>query len=554
MKKVFLYAGIALFTIAIFAQQIGIDNDEGWGRGRIIMLSSGIGLILTGSLLIIFQKRLGTLKKYVSNYLNFSQSTQIALISSVAACIVIIIHTWYSQPVAKDLENSYNYYSELAIGFKAGHLYLTEEPSSALLSFSNPYDYFLRKEHGLEDFPWDVSLYNKKFYVYWGPVPSLILTLFSKERLSYIGDHYIALLFAYGLFLYSSLIILRYWSTSLKHLSSWLLGSVLLVIGLITPGTIMLKEARIYEAAIFGCQFFFIGGCYWVYSSFDTNRLSLWKLAFAGLHWAFALGTRITVAPVILFSTAVTVFYIFKLIGIGKPKSYLPLLAALGIPLVVAISSLGWYNWARFGSVFEFGIKYQLTNVDYNVFKNSFSLNYMAKNLYNYFLHPLKSLPRFPYITRIEYPASNDRLGGLIYLSPYILLIFAPLLRIFNNFQTIDKRVTIEETKEPDKIWLTILLAGSAFIGMFTILTFYFVTMRYIEDFMPSLVLLTTIQFMQGMQFANQKAIMRRFLAFTTIILSIVTITANLMIAMPNSGITYTIELLNSMSKLLGLK
>lgn len=540
--------------MAVFAQQIGIDNDEGWGRGRTVMLAFGLGFILMGSLLIIFQEKMDAFKKYVSDYFNFSQSAQIALVSSVTACIVIIIYIWYLQPAARNLENNYNYYSELAIGFKAGHLYLMEEPSSALLSFSNPYDYFLRKEYGLEDFPWDVSLYNKKFYVYWGPAPSLILILFSKEQLSRIGDHYVALLFACGLFLYSSLVILRFWSTLLKPLSNWLLGSILLVIGLVTPVTIMLKEARVYEAAIFGCQFFFISGCYWAYSSIANNKLSLWKLAFAGLHWAFALGTRITIAPVILFSTAVTVFYIFKIVGKGNPKSYLPPLAVLGVPLVLAISGLGWYNWARFGSVFEFGIKYQLTNVDYNVFKDSFSLRYMAGNLYNYFLHPIKLFPRFPYIMRVEYPASNDRLGGLIYLSPYILLVFAPLLRIFNNFQTVDKRITMEETKEPGRNWLIIFLTGSAFIGMLTILTFYFVTMRYIEDFMPSLILLATIQLVRGIQFSNQNTVAGKILVFTTTILVISTITTSLVIAMPNSGAAYMTELLNSMSKLLGLK
>jgi hypothetical protein len=36
-------------------------------------------------------------------------------------------------------------------------------------------------------------------------------------------------------------------------------------------------------------------------------------------------------------------------------------LLAFGAPLVFGAIALGWYNWARFDSPFEFGMRYQLT-------------------------------------------------------------------------------------------------------------------------------------------------------------------------------------------------
>ena len=40
--------GVVLLGMAIFAEQIGIDNDPGWGKGRMIILGLGIILISTG--------------------------------------------------------------------------------------------------------------------------------------------------------------------------------------------------------------------------------------------------------------------------------------------------------------------------------------------------------------------------------------------------------------------------------------------------------------------------------------------------------------------------
>jgi hypothetical protein len=254
LRKVFLIAGILLSTIAVFAQQIGIDNDEGWGRGRIILLGSGLAIILADVLLILFQHELSGLKRHISvffnRYLNFSYFTQIIIVSFIITITVLVAYTWFTQPNAKDSRNNYNYYSELARGFKLGNLYLAEKPSPALLSLSNPYDYFLRKQHKVEDFPWDVSLYNNKFYTYWGPAPSLILTIFSNNQLSRLGDHYVALAFAYGLFLYATLIVGNFWHKSLQNAPVWLFGISLLTIGFAAPTTTMLRESRIYGVLI----------------------------------------------------------------------------------------------------------------------------------------------------------------------------------------------------------------------------------------------------------------------------------------------------------------
>lgn len=558
MRNLILIIGVVSATIAVFANQIGIDNDEGWGRGRVLLLTAGIILILAGLLINLLQDKIAKLKtqllEFKNTKLNYSHSTQIILTSFAAAILILTIYIWFAKPLTKNGEERYNYYSELAIGFKAGNLYLAEKPSRELLSLDNPYDYFLRKEYNIEDFPWDVSLYNKKFYTYWGPAPSLLLTIFSNEQLVHIKDHYLALIFAYGLSLYSILIAASFWHKSVQNIPVWILWISLLTLGLSTPVTIMLHDSRIYEAAIFGCQFFFIGGCYWAYSSINNNKPVLWKLGFASLHWALALGTRITILPVILVSAVVTVIYILKVFNTTSAKIFIQTFAVMGVPLLIALSGLSWYNWARFGSIFEFGIKYQLTNVDYNVFQNSFSSQYIAGNLYNYFAHPIKILSKFPYMARIEYTPSNDRLAGLIYISPYLFLLFAPLTRMTANFPFTKTRANSQTTRRLPENWVITIFASSALISIFTILSFYFVTMRYIEDFMPSLLLLITIQFLQEYQLLIQNNTTRKILLFTAMIFAIITILAGVLVAMPKDGIAFMANFLNSVNKIFGLK
>jgi hypothetical protein len=557
MRKAFLWAGAALMAAAVFAPQIGLDNDAGWGRGRVALLALGLVLLSVGWLSLLLRAELteaqNTLSAFIEKHLNFSRPTRILLVSTLAAGIITIVYFGYARPIARNARGHYNYYSELAIGFKAGHLYLAEEPSPALLALDNPYDYNLRKQLNIEDFPWDVSLYKNRFYIYWGPAPSLLLTVFSEEQLSCTGDHYLALAFACGLFLYSALIAVRFWNKSLPNGPVWPLGVSLLAVGLSTPSLIMLKESQIYEAAIFGCQFFLIGGGFWAYSSLNHDKPAVWKLALAGIHWGLALGTRLTVLPVILFSVLAALGYVLIVFKPASPKTRLASAAALGIPLLLAVSALGWYNWARFDSILETGIKYQLTNLDYSVFLNSFSSRNIAGNLSTYLFHPIQLSSRFPYLVRIEYLPSNDRMAGLASISPFIFLLFAPLICAAGRFVSPRQSLSAPQQKDPSVNWLFLEFAGSTLIAMTVILSFYFVTMRYIEDFMPSLTLFIIIMVGREFQSLNKDGAPIKAMGIVFIALAFVTITANLLVAIPQSHKVFMVNLLNSLGKLLGV-
>jgi len=172
--------GVVLLGMAIFAEQIGIDNDPGWGKGRMIILGLGIILISINILAIVLQNRLLKLKKNISDLIyrigTINYFAKIHIFSLLAATLVIACYVWFLLPGFKSPGNAY--YSQLAMSFKRHQLYLPEEPSPQLLSINDPYNYELRKQSNV-DYPWDISLYKGKFYMYWGPVPSLILIIFT---------------------------------------------------------------------------------------------------------------------------------------------------------------------------------------------------------------------------------------------------------------------------------------------------------------------------------------------------------------------------------------
>jgi len=540
---VFFISGFILLIFAIFAKQLGIDNDEGWGMGRILLLSTGIIIISTGFISVYSPSNFSIMVHF------FSTKKHILL----AATIVGIVYIWVAQTNIKSNKENYNYYSELAKSYRAGHTYLAEKPSAALLSLENPYNYNIREEANVSDFPWDVSLYNKKFYLYWGPAPAVILSAFNPEQLSQIKDKHLVIAFAIGLFIYLTLMAMKFFERSLPNAPSWLLGLLILILGLTAPITIMIQESRVYQVAVFGSQFFFIGGCYWIYIAINNKQFPIWNLVIAGIHWALALGTRVTIAPVILWSATITIVYIFISFKPSVKKLFFSL-ASIGIPLLMVVAGLGWYNWTRFGSVAETGITYQLTGTNYMVFKKLFAGSYMGRNFYNYFFHPLKTHPAFPYLFRIEYIFTSERMGGLIFIAPFIILGFLPIRSIIRGLRSTrggNKKLNIEINTEH---WLLLTFAGTAVISIFTILAFWWTEMRYLEDFMPSLLLFIIVGIGREYRALENNIRGQKILIFVTTILGCITIIASTLVALKSDSLVFWMETGDTILKILKLK
>jgi len=512
--------GLVLCSLAIFADRLGLDNNPDWGRGRFVLLGGGIFLLALSFAFMSFSDRAEFFFKSIST----DRSSQTILISLLVILIVIGAYLAFTTPKIDKLGNAY--YSQLAISFKAGHLYLPQQPSPELLALENPYDYELRKAANV-DFPWDISLYNGHYYLYWGPAPALLLAPLPVSILTHIGDQHLFLVFACGVFLYSSLLLLAM-ARRQSHFPPWLFGLILLAIGLSAPLTMMFEHPRIYEAAVIGCQLFFIGGCFWAYISLEEEGSpNPWTLGLAALHWALAVGTRVLVSPAVGILVLGILIFVW-----GKNRSvisrpFITALLSLGIPLLVGASLLGWYNWARFDSPFEIGMKYQLLLVDYSKLGTLFAPWRIPGNFVKYFFRPYNLRSIFPFVVATEDTISNNKVVGLLLTSPFLAFCLAPLFRGFVN--KTDKPVPAAPYR-----WFTSTLTGASLTSMFVILSYFFTSMNYAADFTPSFYILAAIFLGQGYERVEQNHRGRPIYLAVAVVALTITIVSGTLLAFPS--------------------
>jgi hypothetical protein len=246
-----------------------------------------------------------------------------------------------------------------------------------------------------------------------------------------------------------------------------------------------------------------------------------------------------------------TLVFVYKKFKGQNIRKFAPAFLGVAIPLLIGGGTLAWYNWARFGSIFEFGLTYQLANIDYTNFTNVFNTSRFPLNTGLYLAHPLSVSSRFPFIARIEYVNSNERFAGLIFIAPFIFLSAFPIMRWIGSVLTGKSPAPMQSFAG---WWLSLSLLGTSLASISIIFSYYFPAMRFMEDFMPALAVFITIQ--AGSQYdALQGSItVRRMFVGATLILAFITILANVLLAIPSDGVVFAVNFLNDIYKLLGLK
>src|SRR5687767_5011969 len=149
--------------------------------------------------------------------------TGIAIVST----LVLLFYLWLvSIGLWTDFPPSTNYYDLQATAFSHGQLALEVQPDAALLALENPYEPGER-----EGIPvlWDATLYDGKYYLYWGPAPALLLAVLKIFYSREIGDNILTFLFLCGAFLFLVRIIVDLWKTYFPDIpGAILLGSIAL--------------------------------------------------------------------------------------------------------------------------------------------------------------------------------------------------------------------------------------------------------------------------------------------------------------------------------------
>ena len=220
----------------------------------------------------------------------------------------------------------------------------------------------------------------------------LLLTLVKFFYTSEVGDKSITFVFTAGVFIFTVLLLLQLWRNHFNTTPRWAVLLGIAIAGLINPILFILLEARIYEGAIMAGQFFMIGGLFYLHQGFIKS--SKWQFVLAGAFFTFAVGSRTTLFP----STAlISIILLLWSIKTKKQKAWSYILA-FGTPLFIGGVMYASYNYTRFGSITEFGLRYQLTS--YNLYQSmgdTYSPSYIAPNLYKTLFNTLEQRSTFPY-------------------------------------------------------------------------------------------------------------------------------------------------------------
>ncbi len=283
------------------------------------------------------------------------------------------------------------YLNDLAEGFRHGHLHLATEPPAALVASPNP---FGGESAGL--WYWDVSLHGGHYYLYWGPVPALLLAaakaLFRVD--TPVGDP--VMVFA----LTSVELAAAVWAvgraarTVFGGPPVWLQVLSLVVIGFANPTPYNLARGAVYEAAIVGAHAFILVGIACALEAQARPSAHRRWLAMAGSAWALALGCRISVAPAIALLVLVAAApWANHGGGHSRFRRGMTGLVSAGVPVAVGAGALLLYNRLRFDEWLEFGRRFQLTWIS-----APSAPRFVLPNLYSYLLRAPAVSCRFPYV------------------------------------------------------------------------------------------------------------------------------------------------------------
>jgi hypothetical protein len=399
-----------------------------------------------------------------------------------------ILQEWVTHSVYSDM---------LAEGFRSGHLYLTLKPPDVLLAQENPWAPHLRPL-----WLWDSSLYEGRYYIYWGPLPALLLAaakvLLRVPPSVVIGDQYLAFAFAVVTFVSLALLVdelgRRVFSAPL-----WLSACAILVIGLANPMPFTLTRGAVYEVAILSGQAFLAAGMLFAAQALLASERSALRLVAAGTCWACVLACRVSTAPTVALLVLAT-----ALAAAPRPWSLRRLfapLSQLATPVALGGALLLVYNYERFGSLFDFGVQKQLTTTPFKT-----SSVHVWPNLYSYLLRPYESLCHFPFIQSLSnygesfppnfrLPAGHlveEPVVGVLLIMPWLgfaLYAVYALVRGLLALRDPAARAALDQ-QGVVRLWAGFCALMMGTLGILIALGLFLATMRYLVDVRQGLLLL----------------------------------------------------------------
>lgn len=284
--------------------------------------------------------------------------------------------------------------------------YLIEAFLANRLDVRSPYGY-------------DLSLFNNKWYLYWGPSPVLVIFPFYLIWGVNASDIFYTLTFGLMnvvIFYFLLNEVAKYFD--LRH-TQFAKMITLTAFALSSPHLYLSVAGRIWHTDQIIAIFYLLLFLLFLFK-FQSSKKILWlifSIIFFNLSW-MARYTLFLYFPLLLI-----LINIYKRGWSYKFSKILSSIFLISIPFFIFFF---YYNFSRFGNILETGYKYQQGSRYGEFFMQNkiFSLDYFADHLYYYFLNPLQ-IKLEPFFIKID-PEGNSifmtyPLFSLIFLVPILM-------------------------------------------------------------------------------------------------------------------------------------
>ncbi len=389
---------------------------------------------------------------------------------------LVIVMAWYAYSNVRSNSEWVKpgpgaYYELLTDAIVSGQTHLKIAPDPRLKTLPNPWS-------GGQGIPraHDATYFNDRYYIYFGVAP--VILLYAPWRLAtgtYLADGagtgvFCAIGFLLAVWFFRR--CQRRFFPTPRPLWTFV---VVLTLGLGSFVQFELRSSEFYQVPIacaFACA---MGGANALLLAAGSAR---WRVQALGVALACALGAvAVGARPNYLFALLATLTGVVWLWwGWVRTRGFWSreartILAAAVVPVFVVGSALAGYNYARFGDVSEFGIRYQFAAVDMREMK-LLGLEHMRRAFEGYVLAGREYSLYFPFIRQ-----TTENIG-LLPWAPFALCALAfPL--------------TWRDPRWRNRAWVmgvgVPLFAALANFG--TLLLYFYVFDRYVLDFLPMMML-----------------------------------------------------------------
>jgi len=455
-----------------------------------------------------------------------------AIFLSVAICVAGASVIYYflakdnfAYPYIYSLK-SMNAYEQQFDAFLKGQLNLDIVPDLRLSIMSNPYDTQARTAEGVS-YLWDRAYFNGKYYSYFGIAPILIIyypfylitkTVPEANTVCYILTVCSAVSTAFLVIKLQQIFVGKpNLMTLVFSIFACELGSLIF--------TVQASADMYYIAVASGILFLslFLLFTFYAYDS-EKSKVRAVYFALSGISLVLLVMSRPNLA---VYALAAVPVYIKTLFGkdFGL-KQKICQAVSFAVPTLIGAAGVMWYNYARFGSVFEFGAKYQLTVHDVSEYAVTGLLFLPALKYYFFQLPyftseaPFFKIPFVPLKSYSSYMYVTSTVGAMSFPANWAVAV-SPLL--------------INKKSDKTKLSVFILSVISVIAVAFFDMCLAGVNIRYFADIALVSVLISTTVIARLVSLARDESKGLKFAcyAFANMIL-LITVTVGLFLVFVN--------------------